>query len=660
MESQPEQLKQASLLAQFGDRFLRDHAGQIVTDPKIAVVELVANAWDAGADKVELRWFDDDNNIIEIKDNGTGMSSSEFKHCWTELNYNRREAHGDDVVFPQGNISSKRKVFGKNGKGRHAMFCFSAGYFVETTKNGIMCTFRVSRVSGRGNAPFTIDQLSTKDAPNEQHGTRIWAESEDIFFSSKELRNHLGSKFIADPAFNILVNDEVAELTDLSHLFDEYTLEIPGVGVVPILLIDTTSRSKTTRHHGVAWWVNNRLVGDVGWNKLSGDSYLDGRMSNAKQYTFVVKADVLEEHVLEDWSGFQIDVDRTKLVAEAVDDYISGKLFELAQSTFDDRKRQAIEDNADELIVLSQVSTTRVGKFVDQLQMRSPSMKVAHLSHAVEVFAMMEKNRSGYLLLQQLANLTPDDLDGISHILKQWSVNEAMTVLDELHKRLKLLERMEELVDDPSSDELHDLQPLFESGLWIFGPEFESVEFRSNRSLLTVVRTLFGDHDTQLDDARRRPDLVALPDASVGIYATEQYNVDGEVDGIAKVLIVELKRGGFKLSRDEIRQAEDYEIALRKSGKISQSTIVVAYVLGSQLGEDAREPVKKGKIENTFIHPMAYNTVLRRAHARTFHLAEKIKKSAPDQLSDPIVDKVLREEQMKPTFSFAQNGKKGS
>ena len=32
----------------FGPKFLQDHAGHIMTDPRIALVELVANSYDAG------------------------------------------------------------------------------------------------------------------------------------------------------------------------------------------------------------------------------------------------------------------------------------------------------------------------------------------------------------------------------------------------------------------------------------------------------------------------------------------------------------------------------------------------------------------------------------------------------------------------------------
>ena len=40
----------------FGPKFLQDHAGHIMTDPRIALVELVANSYDAGAPLVEITW----------------------------------------------------------------------------------------------------------------------------------------------------------------------------------------------------------------------------------------------------------------------------------------------------------------------------------------------------------------------------------------------------------------------------------------------------------------------------------------------------------------------------------------------------------------------------------------------------------------------------
>jgi hypothetical protein len=217
---------------------------------------------------------------------------------------------------------------------------------------------------------------------------------------------------------------------------------------------------------------------------------------------------------------------------------------------------------------------------------------------------------------------------------------EASLVLDELDRRLKLIETLERLVEDPSSDELHEIQPLFEAGLWIFGPEYEGISFASNRSLLTVVEKFLGDKLTgSLKNPRKRPDFVALPDSTIGIYSRDVYDERGEVNGIGKLLIIELKRGGFEITRKERSQAQDYASELRKSGKIQQGTVIVGFVLGSRIAEDALVEVQEGK---TIIYPRTYSIVIRQAHARTFNLLKKMRELRKErEYLDPEVETVL-------------------
>ena len=118
-------------LPRFGINFLEDHARRIINDPRIALIELIANCWDAGANRVDITWpVESKPDIIKIKDDGTGMTKEEFTQRWLEFNYNRKEAQGEDVIFPPDNQKSHRKAYGTNGKGRHSMFCFTNEYEV--------------------------------------------------------------------------------------------------------------------------------------------------------------------------------------------------------------------------------------------------------------------------------------------------------------------------------------------------------------------------------------------------------------------------------------------------------------------------------------------------------------------------------------------------
>jgi len=91
---------QATLLhPRFSEGFLDDHAGRVISNPHIAIVELVANSWDAGARRVDITWPDEEGGVFEIVDEGTGMTKEGFENVWPELNYNRVQRQGSRENF---------------------------------------------------------------------------------------------------------------------------------------------------------------------------------------------------------------------------------------------------------------------------------------------------------------------------------------------------------------------------------------------------------------------------------------------------------------------------------------------------------------------------------------------------------------------------------
>lgn len=59
----------------FGPGFLREHAGRIMSDPRIALVELVSNSYDAGATSVRVTW-PPTGGELRIEDDGHGMTAA--------------------------------------------------------------------------------------------------------------------------------------------------------------------------------------------------------------------------------------------------------------------------------------------------------------------------------------------------------------------------------------------------------------------------------------------------------------------------------------------------------------------------------------------------------------------------------------------------------
>lgn len=626
----------------FGEGFFADHAGRIINDPEVAMAELVANAWDAGADTVEIVWYCGGDNLVEIRDNGTGMSEEEFVQRWRTLNYNRQRFQGSMVQFPLGNNHTPRVAFGRNGKGRHGMFTFGEEYEIETIKDGTLTHYLV-RLTDDIDRPYEIQPIDTVAVEAERHGTRLWTlATRNAPFLDDELRRIVGSKFAHDPAFRIIVNGKVVTLEDFSGMLEIHSVEIKDIGAAEVILLDTQTTSRTMQQHGVTWWTNNRRVTQVEWRKLDGDPYLDGRMVEAKRYTFVVKADMLLPEVKPDWNGFKPNSAKVKAVAEPVERYVEEKLAELLKKHTVEKRKEVLEENRSSIAPLPPLSRMQVSGFVDKLLTAAPGIRQDHLSQAVKVLANLEQSRYGFDLLRELSKLGPDDLDRLAEILQKWTVMEAAIVLDEIHRRLQIIRRLEELVHDKGADELHQLHPLFNQGLWIFGPEYESVEYTSNQYLTTVLRELFKDKKKYPELPHTRPDIVARRHSTLSLFARDHLDQNGSVDYEDSVLILELKRGGFQLGFDEMTQALRYCGGLRTSGKLPEATRITAFVMGASLAEEIRNSAQTetgpNGTKNTFVYVRSYRHILATANLRIMNLKRKLEELQRQRGGSPTAD----------------------
>jgi hypothetical protein len=616
----------------FGSDFLHDHVGQIIDEPTVAVLELIANCYDAGANRVEVKWPALPGEDLSITDNGIGMTREEFETRWRTLKYDRIAAQGSDVIFPTDLPSKKRTAFGHNGKGRFSPLCFADEYKVETWRDG-KCTTAIVELTSGGQFPFRCKVESEKPKPG--HGTVISAVARRNVLPVQSVCDLVGFRFAVDPSFIVKVNGHAVKLLSLSGLTTD-PIDIDGYGRVIIYRVDPLRQERTTQLKGIAWWVNRRMVGEPSWDGLDGPGqYLDGRTMEAKRFSFVVEADLLKSETRADWSGFK-ESEKTKAVRKAVHSFITDELRGLMADDRRSLKKAAIEQNRDLIEQLTPVSRRQVGKFIDEVQEKCPSLTSKELSRTIEILGKLEQSRSGYGLLRQLASCSTKDLDTWNSLMQRWTATNAEIVLGELERRLTVLKELQELIRDKGADELHELQPLFERGLWMFGPEYEAVDFTSNVSMNKVVREFFEKEGVTA--SRSRPDFVVLPDSSIGFYSADEF-VNGEVAGVRKILIVELKRGGFCVTQKEADQARGYAKELRAKGCAQATTDIEAYVLGASV-EVGLEKMTQGRITIT---PVPYDVILNRAHARTFNLQRRIAESKPEIKPDEEIAEVLEQ-----------------
>ena len=616
----------------YGENFFTDYAGRLISDPHVAIVELVANSWDAQAQNVKIKWPEDQDGYFEILDDGEGMSNEEFVLRWNTLNYNRKLYQNTSAKIQSS--QKTRTIYGRNGKGRHSLFCFSDSYTVETWKAGKKSIFEVSLLKSQKD-PYEVKQI--KEGSKDGHGTKISTHVKNNYLSADDVTKLLGLKFVVDPSFDIFVNNKKIERQDLLKNAKCHLCNIAGEGDVKIYIIDSHEPGRLSGLHGVAYWVNKRLVGEHSWRSFE-NTYLDRRTQAAKRYSIIVETDLFTpDDVLADWTWFK-DTPRINKIIDSIHTHILNTIHNLMKDVRTEEKRNALQLNRNRLRGLGDFSKVKIGSVIEEIQKTCPAIQQRYLANIIDIVINLEMTATGYKLLQQLADASPDDMDTLSTILDEWTITEAKAVLDELGRRLKLINTMKILTSDPTADELHELQPLFEDGLWLFGPEYEGVKYIPNKQINTLIKEHFKGQS--LIQSIRRPDIVALPDRIIQSFSCDNFD-DGEPYGFSKILILEIKKGGLHISTDERRQAEDYADLIRNSGLVNNANIL-CYVLGEFVDQGCGKHTDSDrKIE---VAPMPYSIILRKAELRTYNLIEKIRESKKVQPEfDCDVEEVLKE-----------------
>jgi len=609
--------------ALFDDRFMESFAGSgIVNDQKIAVIELIANAWDAGATEVKISWPVEDGDEFSISDNGLGMSENEFNRRYRTLAYDRVKELGTYAEIPLENqkIISKRPVFGKNGKGRLGGFAFGSTFIVETCKDGSLNKFKVSKDTATVMSFQKIEEASN----NDTHGTKvIIANAIKATLSEEDARKEIGMRFLADPHFKVTLNNQEITFNDIpSENIEVITLDIDQIGSIKITVIDVTNADKSTQQHGVAWHVNGRLVGECTWKGTGNEHLIDRRKSVAKRYTFIVEADCLSDAIMPDWTTFITSNSTYKKVFPEVQNAIKNHILKLTQSQREESFKEIEEAVAPQLKQVGIVQREKWEKFIKSVQEDCPSIDHDDLQKLSVLLINLEQSQSKYSLIDFLSKANVDELDKLTDLLAKWDIDFAKIVLDEIEYRTTLLEKVQLKVLNTKSDEVQDLQPLFHRGLWIFGPEYETISFTSNRGMTAVVQDLCGAKDEK--GSKNRPDFAILPDSTVGLYSLAKFDDQGAEIGVDRLTVVELKRPGVPIGEEENSQPWKYVSELYKKGLLRKDSVVTCFVLGSEIESD-EVGVRTYKDGNVKTIPLTYDTVVRRAKSRLLNLHDKIK-----------------------------------
>ena len=631
----PDQPLQNSL---FEDDYLLRELGQVAHVPQVALTELVANAWDAGATRVDLILPSEIGGTLTVTDDGHGMTPVQFKKRWMTLRYDRLKHQGPNVEFPAGRYARPRRAYGRNGVGRHGLLCFADTYEVQTWRDGVLATFIVGTESGP--SPFVLrsETLGQREGSGTQLSVRVMRKLPD----AEEILTVLAARFVHDPEFEIRVNGVQRSFSEIEGRVSEEVLDLGAGRRATVIVIDSTRLNHSSVHQGIAFWVQRRLVGLPSWSIGQIVSF-DGRTRFARRYKVIVDTEGLEPgvDVTEDWTAFRA-TDAVRDLYRATAEHIGKVAQDLATEIVEATSEDALVQNRTELASLGQGARLEVAEFTKVVAEAHPTISPEFLATAVKAVIHLEKTKSGAALLQKLSSLPPDDITGLDRLLTEWTVKDALRVLDEIDSRIGVIETIRRPADDPLTDELHTLHPLILRSRWLFGPEFESQEYCSNVTLQTVARELFKSTEAQFINERHRPDIVVLPEKTTWqMTGIESFDpVDTTLTRMQHVLVIELKKGGFELTRKEINQADGYVQDIAASGALSGTPFICAWVVGQKIAAGVERDKQLGNPAYGRIRAATFGSLVDTANARLLKLrtvlADRYGGSSTDELLNRV------------------------
>lgn len=628
-------------LALFERNFIERTYPSIVSDMSIAFAELVANSWDAGATRVDITIPQKQGQQIIIEDNGSGMTDEEFRSRWMVIAYNRVDHQGEYIdFFASDNTKIRRLAYGRNGVGRHALVCFDEHYTIETWKDGTLNAYKIT-VSG-GNSAFSIEKHT--QTSKSGNGTKIIVNAIKHFPESSSIIKTLGYKFMFDPQFMVYVNGVKVEYHNTLRPDKEDTLPTK-YGNLNVAIYRIPDGEKSTSNNGVAIWVNGRLVGKPSWT-VGEHKIEDARRKFAIKHVVIVNADFLIDEIAYDWSAFR-KTERVQETNREITAYLRKYRIEYYKGKTTEVRDKAVRTNKEAIRSLSIPALYSLKQFFDTYLEQKPEVEEDELNIIVSSLVNVLSNEKGLSLLAKLSVMSDSSLSDLDKILDEWSVSDIKLVLDEINSRIVVIDAIQKLCSDSQTDELHVLHPLISQARWLFGIEYDNPNYTFNRRLSTVMKELL-DGELKEDTTinwNKRPDLVIASDHTISATCIEEIDENG-ISCVERILIIELKKGGFKVGRNEIGQAEGYIESIYKGNKLNAKPKIKAFVIGDSVDPSTSHHKKQEDFGEVFAY--TYDQLVRTAEKRLFNLKTKLEEHYNQFNGEDYVNMILNEpEQLK-------------
>lgn len=453
-----------------------------------SVAELVANAWDADAKKIEITIPENitsDGAEITVRDYGSGMSFDELNDFYLHIGYERR-SRGEKTA-------GGRLVMGRKGIGKLAGFGIAEDIVVTSIKNGHLIEINLNYTELR--SLYTADEHTLKtlrDAPTSiPDGVKVTFKGLKLErnINVASFRQSMARRFaIGSEEMEIVINNTPISKEDLVFEYrypenDWQTENVDGFGSIQYWFGFLPNTIKDTELRGVSIFARERVAQFTPFFfNLSGG--INGQVA-LEYLTGQIKADVLDNDI--DY----IATDRQTVNwqfgnAPFLEEWGKNKIKDLCA----DWKRKHEQKKIDRF-------QHNLGDFFKRIENLSTPQEKQDLTTALTKIASIERieesdfkvianamvsgvERESVRKVIQKINITSDEaLPELYEAIKEWDIISAVATAEVVYGRIKIIEQFKKHIDDRLPEKTGkgelDMQSFIKNYPWLLGHRYEQL-----------------------------------------------------------------------------------------------------------------------------------------------------------------------------------------
>ena len=583
--------------------------------------ELVANAWDANAKRVEIRIpqgsIDERTSEITIVDDGIGMSDGDIRRKYLIIGRDRREDERADATPPP----LRRRVMGRKGIGKFSAFGIAKEIEIESVRDGHCSRFVMNydemlRSAKQRRAEF----MPLAPTGNVTSGTAITLRQITKFktrrISLTTLRRGLARRFAilgAQHDFDVAINGRAISVVerDLQRLLDKdadgkpYLWRYEDEEIEPNTLwkvsgwigaLDRTTPDADGVDRGISIMARGKLVQEPFlFHAVVGQQYALSYIVGELHAEFV---DDLEDTVGTNRNALVWDTDANAKLMEWGRGEVNRIAREWARKRSDDNQRR-LQDND-----LYREFKARAGdtgnkraldladQLVRQVISKNPTADAKDIEPVIRTSLDFLEFDAFWEITQDLANSDVDDVGRLFTLFQEWEIVEAKEMSRVTEGRIATIEKLQGLIER-NALEVPTLHNFLKEFPWVIDPRWTLVDDEVRYS--DLLRRKFAEPQDK-PESDRRIDFLCVHEGT-------------------NLVVVEIKRPKQKASVKELGQIEDYVGFMREH--VSRTTDpelayqdVVGYLLCGDLVDTGPVRQKRANLEKAGIFVRRYTELL--------------------------------------------------